>query len=246
MNEDENDMVRYIDGEMEDDERMAFEQRLHDMPDLARRMEIWRRNDSTVAAALADDLSVPMPAATLALLQMPEARTTAAVVSIDSARAARKAERDIRLGWRWPAGIAVAVAASALFVVGTTLNGGGATLATALDKARTGETIAIEARERVTPVATFAAADGRWCREFRIAAAKGNRTGVACRSRGRWSTEVMVASNKPVDAGDDYQTAAGDQLPALDRVYRRLGAADSLSPDDERALIDSGWRTKTR
>ena len=79
----------------------------------------------------------------------------------------------------------------------------GAALAQALDRTVSGETVAWRNPDSgssgtVTPLRTFRARDGRWCREYEQAidgpAGPERLVGIACRDAGAWRSEAVAAS----------------------------------------------------
>jgi hypothetical protein len=91
---------------------------------------------------------------------------------------------------------------------------------------------------RVTPVLSFAAKDGRFCREYTVSGSGG---GIACKGPAGWTVEARSSSGAaPADAGVIRQ-AGGPDGDALDAAYARLGASDPLSAEAERQLMEHGW-----
>ncbi|MGQ0672379.1 MAG: anti-sigma factor family protein [Hyphomicrobium sp.] len=96
--------------------------------------------------------------------------------------------------------------------------------------------------------ATFIDRQGRPCREFElapVAPATGDLTvAVACRAdEARWVVEGMVVQSAGKEQpGTSFSPAGGDSHAEIDSVLSRLGAKPALSPSDERALLDRGWR----
>lgn len=89
----------------------------------------------------------------------------------------------------------------------------------------------------VQPTLTVRAANGEWCREYRV----GDAVGLACREGGRWKVEAEGAGAGPAqDPG--ISLASGADGSSLDEAYRRLGASDPLAAQEEAKLIREGWR----
>jgi hypothetical protein len=94
----------------------------------------------------------------------------------------------------------------------------------------------------VRAVLTFRARDGRFCREFEVLAGSRGSTGIACRERGAWHTEVLLsAAVAPPDS--NYYTPAGESdEPAVAEVVNRLIQGDPLSAQEEAHVLSSGWQ----
>ncbi|MBP7241215.1 hypothetical protein [Amaricoccus sp.] len=101
--------------------------------------------------------------------------------------------------------------------------------------------------ERITLIATYRDRIGRPCREYEILhdADRALTRGLACRNSGEdWETELAVASRLPSPAmagGDGFVPAQGAASETLDAALDRLGIGMALPPEEERALIGSGW-----
>lgn len=95
----------------------------------------------------------------------------------------------------------------------------------------------------VTPLLSFRAADGRYCREFRLIAgdATMNRDGIACRTGDAWQAEVLVVGQPALADPGRVEVAGSGDRPELDRAYERLGADAPMAANEERRLIASGW-----
>ena len=126
------------------------------------------------------------------------------------------------------------------------------TLARALESTPSGAASATDARgAAVVPVMSFrqAGSDGI-CREYRVrnAAGEPDYAGLACRADdGVWRVAVHVETPKATAAqtqagGTSYQTATGPNAPAVDAVADTLISGDALGRDEEKALLENGWR----
>lgn len=242
-------LQRYLDEAMDAAERAAFEAQLAADPALAARAARLRANDAALrdamagadAAALAQRFGLTPPASS---------SPSATVVDFAAARADRAARQAqtpapvqagwARRNWRWAGGGAIA---AALVLAVTTLSTGGSGLAgdaqfqTALNRNASGTSVELADGRAVTPVLSFAAGDGRYCREFAIAAERG----VACRGDGAWQIEALVPGAAP-DASGGIRTAAGEDAAPLDALYQRLAAGDPLNAVEEQRLIADRWQ----
>lgn len=223
-------LSRFLDGELDDAETAAFEQRLEREPVLAARLERWLANDRAAARDIDAMLAArPAPA-------MPDC---APPVSLAEHRAAKqlKARR-----WFVPASLAASLALAGLLSL-SVLRSGEASPLDALETLPAGQSVTLADGGQLTAVLTFAAADGRWCREYALG---GQGSGIACREDGGWTAQGELAGGAAAPAGDSqgYATAAGTDPAALDDLYASLGAGDPVSIDQEAGLMQNGWTTR--
>lgn len=99
-------------------------------------------------------------------------------------------------------------------------------------------------RNRIEPQLTFVAADGRYCREYRVigqtAAVTQDLTGVACRGGdGAWTQQIAVTQQ--ISGGSDYRPAGKGASPIEDFMSGFMPAAP-LEDAAERKLLQSDWR----
>lgn len=93
----------------------------------------------------------------------------------------------------------------------------------------------------IRPLLSFPSVEGGWCREFLLTDASSESHGVACRSAGRWVTEVLAAEVSP-GASDQYRPAGA---PASDQVTAFIDSRSAdipLSQEREAELIARGWQ----
>ena len=89
-------------------------------------------------------------------------------------------------------------------------------------------------------VLTFPAADGRWCREFLLAQDESHWRGVACRDNGKWESQV-VGSEVFLEQETQYRPAGAGDSEQVARFIDETAADVALGPQQEAALISSGW-----
>lgn len=89
-------------------------------------------------------------------------------------------------------------------------------------------------------VLTFPAADGRWCREFLLAHDESHWRGVACRDEGTWVNQV-VGSEVFLEQETQYRPAGAGDTEKVARFIDETAADVALGPQQESALISSGW-----
>lgn len=217
------ELSRFLDSEMDAAEAESFARRLKEDPELAAQWREWQANDAAIRADFAglDDAvgALPAPSAAVPEIALPQAAN------------------DNR-SWRRFAGLAIAASLAAAVFAFTLRAPGGDTALAALDDLPSGETARLAGGEAITAVLTFAADDGRWCREYAIS---DGRQGVACRSSEGWRIEREIARDPASSTGTGYELAQGADPQALEDVYARLGGAEPLGREEEQALIRDGW-----
>jgi anti-sigma factor RsiW len=225
MTDDEDErLAAWLDGALSPEEAEAFAAALDADPALAAKAEAWRANDQALAGAFfaaerpIDDALI----ARLGLASVPVA--------------ANDNPRRSRLGWL-AAGSALAASLVAALVFTVRTPAPGDDLSAALERTASLASVQLADGRTLTPLLTVRAADGRWCREFR----SGGETALACRKdAGRWTIEAHGQTAAGPDAGSIAMAGGADPAP-LDAAYRRLGASDPVSAEQERALIGKGW-----
>jgi len=236
----------YLDGAMTGEEAAAFEADVGNDPALAERLVRWQGNDAMLRAgfeaAPVDDALVRR----LALGPVAQSRS-AEIVDL----AARRRKPQTRDAGPRPDRRVWAAAAAVLLIAGLAipalLGGGSETrdladsgaFQTALSELPSNKSAKLEDGSALTPVLSFAAADGRFCREFRHDESARSREGIACRDRS-WKIEGIAVAEAPADGGG-IQTAGGSGSAALDAVYGRLNPSDPFGADDEQRHIEDGW-----
>lgn len=146
----------------------------------------------------------------------------------------------------WPAAFVGALAASlALFMLLTPNDDADISrtpaFAAALDQTPSRDSTQLTDDARLTPMLSFASADGRYCREFALATRGSARAGIACKSNAGWQIEAWGGPAKPVTDSNEILAAGGANDPVLDTAYDRLDASDPMSAEAETALIRSKW-----
>ncbi len=232
MSVDDEMLMAYLDGELDEIRRARIEQALGGDPALRRRLETQRRLRERLSAHYAPALDEPVPDRFRRMLELD-------VADLDSARAGARL--------RWPVWQSFAALAATLVLgvfVGQSLpdtgpvrSEGGAIyargeLAAALDTQLASAPPA-DARTRVG--VTFARADGRFCRTFEAAAL----AGLACRADDKWQL-VMTAASPPQADGEYRQAASGSALVL--QAAQEMMAGEPLDAAAERRAQASGWR----
>jgi hypothetical protein len=138
----------------------------------------------------------------------------------------------------------VAVTASTFWLKQPAGIEGQAAFQTAMNGTNSGITVALGDAQTITPVLSFEAGDGRFCREFALISGAGSNQGIACKSGGQWKVEALIKGGGPLPANAEIQTAGGQDGAALDAVYNRLNAGDPLGMEKEKTIISAGWLKK--
>ena len=235
-------LCAYIDGELSDAERAAFETALAADPGATLRLARLREADEQMKAAfplVPTAENDPLAAAILAHrpgqpFRMPQQ------AEIRVLRPQQQPRWFQRPAWRG----ALAASFAAAIVGFVTLNRGGdhttvdAGLIAALNATPSGS----EARDGNTVthlVLSFRAADGRWCRVFDQN--DGAREGLACNGDDGWQVLALEAGS--ATSGD--LRPAGSNV-AIDALMDRLGGSEVLDAEREQALIQQRWKLQAK
>lgn len=247
----------YLDGALEPDLTTAFEQSLAADPELQTRLEALRLVNDGVRGAFDAPLQEDIPDRFMALFEdapAVDAAPTAPVVDLAAQRARRgpgsfdyrlplAAGLALALGWGGGMTFAPArVDQHAMLRADATAIEPGNPLFRLLSETPSAQSVALAGGDAFKPVLSFAAADGRFCREFELASEEAVSVGVACRGEQEWRVEILLAADDNPTGADGYVQASGFSAAALDVVVAELGAGEPLGPEDEAAAISAGWR----
>lgn len=229
------ELSRFIDGELADSEAEAVSAAIAADAGLAARLDRLRSVDRFFADAVSAIGRSPLPQSIRGLIEE----------EVVPARAAGMRRKSAPFVSRWRAPIAIA-ASFALGVVGAvglmrTIDGrgtplaagpiaAGSRLAAALDSVASGERHRIGAAA-VTPILSYRTTDGLFCRELRWDSGADSAHGVACRKSGAWTLHVVAAE----PAANGYRPASSS--PAVDAFVDGTIASDPLSGAEERAFL---------
>jgi hypothetical protein len=236
-------IVAFLDGALDDDAQAAFEAELASNSALAAEVERMLANDSLLREAFDGPMAEGADDALLARMGL--AQPAAPVIDLDSRRPAEpKGANDNTSGWsRWrlplSGGIVAALALMVTFGLG---DGDGSSFDAALDTTPSGQIAALADGSTLTPVLSFRAGDGRFCREFSLGSGAAGGSGVACRGDGGWKIEALDQGATQLARSDEIQVAGGADASDLDAAYDRLAAGDPLTGEVEQALITSHWK----
>lgn len=244
-------LMAYADGALEPDMIELVEAAMAAHPALAEEVDAYRRTHAALAGAFDAPMNEEVPPH-LAAMVMGGAQETETVTSLHAERV-RRANSVPAWGQ--------AAAACALFAVGSifgsTFLGGDAAdpagdllfagrldaqhpVAQALEHTASAQVVALPGG-RFDSVATFLTASGDICREFETSGGGGAVVGVACRSAGDWTIELLLQAEPSDSPQAGFQLASAFSADAIDAVLSDLQAGDGLSREQEACLIASGW-----
>lgn len=230
-------IAAYLDGAMSESDAAAFESEIADNPLLAAEMERLAGNDALLREAFAE------PEVDDAFLEkMGLGQSAPDVPHIEHSGIA--AANDNPPFWRrWSVPIGGAIAASLALVATLSLQqgAGGPGMGDALETTPSGQLAALDDGASLTPLLSFQAGDGRFCREFAYASGTAERGGIACRGGDGWQVEAWGEGAAPLPDPGEIALASGADTGALEDAYARLQASDPILADRENALIERGW-----
>ncbi|MEO8297242.1 MAG: hypothetical protein ABI574_05485 [Burkholderiales bacterium] len=250
MNWTDDDLMAYVDGELDSARRSALEQALASDAALRDRVNTWRAQRERLAAAYHPVLDEPVPDR-LAQLLAPAARA-AAVVDLAAVRAARSTKRPAAPDWRQWGGLAASLVLG--LALGMMVDRGGAPSngtdsAVAMVDGRLVATgplaqallsqLASEPPAQATVAVQLSFVDraGAYCRTFSTPAL----AGLACRQADLWAVQQVVAASEPASGSAMRQAATALPREVLDVVDRRVAGA-VLNAAAERQARDAGWQ----
>lgn len=235
------DIAALIDGSLTGAEAEAVARAIDTDPDARAEAERLRRLNALLRTAYETPAGAPVPAPIAAALFGGEGRV------------APLRRRRIWLPAAAAAAVALAVGLGLYVRLGGPGMGSGGALDIALGEVPAGGALhlALEslpsgeaAPGGVRPMLTFLNRAGRPCREFEIDGTEHDPAtlGVACRTEaGRWQVEAVAAAPEARPAMDGYAPAAGLATDRVSEALDALGAGPALKPDEEAALMRSGW-----
>lgn len=230
-------IAAYLDGAMSDAETEAFEQEIAGNPALAAEFERLAGNDALLREAFAepavdDDFIARMGLGPTAIEATSPAKSDP-VPANDNPPFWRR--------WSVPIGGAIAASLALVVTLSLTQGAGGNPIGDALEATPSGQLAALGDNASVTPILSFTAGDGRFCREFNYADANGERGGIACRDSSGWQVEAWGEGAAQLPDPDEIALASGTDTQSLEDAYQRLDASDPIVAGREQALIANGW-----
>ena len=241
---DEEMLGAYVDGELDDAAREAFERALAADPELARRVETQRRLRLALDSAFAPTLDEPLPERLLRAAQGHGPGTVVPMRTL-TGRATR---------WQAPHWWAMA----ASLVVGAVLGrqvlapqadatllttGPEGVVATGVLAKALSQQLAADRRGVVQIGLSFRAKSGDYCRTFEIRGAGASQAGLACREGEAWHVQIVEAVPPDTTAGGAMRQASSTALPVgVRRAVEASIAGDVLDAPAEVAARNAGWQ----
>ena len=245
-------LMAYVDGELDANARARIEAALASDAELARRVARQQRLREKLRAAFDEVLREPVPDRLLAA-----ARNAPGVASRADSRVSDLAQTHARRApsrrWGWPEWSAMAASVVGGAVIAhllwhspelapfTAKDGrlvAQAELAEALSK-QLANTQSVDAPTRVG--VSFRSKSGEYCRTF-VTREGGGLAGLACRQRDAWALQALSRLEPGSGEASTY-SPAGSSLPAavLQTVQERI-AGEPLDAAAEAAAQKGGWR----
>jgi hypothetical protein len=242
---DDETLMAFADGELEEPLRAEIAAAIAKDPELARRVEKHRALRAEVAGAFATLIDQPVPERLRAAAQPPRAPATEAHGNVVRFPArgtppppARWAGREwaamaaslvlgVMLAWRFlaPGGGDIATQDGVLMARGD--------LAAALNT----QLASNQPEDAAVAIGlTFKASDGGYCRSFVSRAT--STAGLACRSGEDWRIGVIQSVTVP---GGDLRQATSSMPPAILQAIESSWAGEPLDAAGELAARDAGW-----
>lgn len=265
---DDNTLLAYLDGELDDAQCAAVEAACAAQPALAQRLDQLALSDERVRRSYQAVLEEPVPLPLIAaILSAPDPRIQR--ISTPPRRATTAASATRWTTWLaplwagWGGRGAAAFASVALLALGAVvawnlhpgrdegwaLQAGGPlqdrSLLVALETAPSGREVEAAGRQ-FQLLASFERTQGGFCREFNASdnsAEAADHLGVACRTGpGQWELVVLATENRPADPQHGgYRTASERQFEVVDGWRLAHTRGQPMEPAQERALIERGW-----
>lgn len=241
MNYDDETLMAYADGELDEATRAGIEAAIAQDPALARRVEQHRALGTKIGGAFSGVLDQPVPDRLLSAARGAATKQVGNVVQFPA-----RATRPPATPWRareW-----TAMAASLLVGVfltwrfmGNDIAADKGSLVARGELARALNTQLAANQAADVPVAigvTFKSSDGAWCRSFLVR--ESATAGLACHADGAW--RIPVTTGVAIQSGDVRQAATQSMPPAILDAIESRRAEDAVGANDELAARDAGWK----
>ena len=230
--DDDHLLSMYLDGELDAARNKQLSERIKAEPALKTRLAMMQENDRLLGKLFRSEAAA-VPAEIVAMV-----------------RSDNVVQFKAPLTWRSWSSVAVAasVALAATLLVNLNQSQGfnpmvmDDRLAQALDTSasRASGWEALDTERSFRSVLTFPATDGRWCREFLLSHDESHWRGVSCRDNGKWVNQV-VGSELFLEQETQYRPAGSGDSSNVARFIDETAADVALGPQQEAALIASGW-----
>jgi hypothetical protein len=240
------ELMAFADGELAPARAARLEALLPGRPDLAGRVDLYRRTRAAAAASVKAHLDEPVPAKLKASVEDMIRRASSPkpsenVIPLQS----RKSRASSPSFASWAAPIAACLLALIAGAAGYWLATQGSVspgtyqiagiadpeLDQILSKLPSGEkSLLANSGAEISMIASFQRSDQVLCREFNIAhAVIGDHLAIACRSAGKWSVDLALRTSG--GAADTYKPASSTET--IDAFLQALGAGPALEGQAE-------------
>lgn len=269
MTVNEETMIAYLDGELSTEEMDRITGLVASLPGLAAKLEALRASDTRLAEQFAAVDQKPIRQDTLDLIKnfgagnapTPSIDETNIVTFKPRNRVVAAIAANISWGQAIAASIALFVGIGAGMQLTAPQNGDTSTYVTlqtaglitpasplynVLENtpSLTTATLAGANDTAATPVMSFRAKEGTYCREFTVISGPAHSRNVACRANNGWLIKIAVATagaGLAAPTGDGFVPASSAEDALMDNVILDLMVGDALDGALEKTLIDRGW-----
>lgn len=239
---DDETLMAFADGELDEAQSQALEEALATDDALAERLAVFLDSRQLVGDALKPLIDEPVPEALLvSVRRMAEDAQRAAGKLQDNVVAFHPRQQPVAApaARRWLMPLAASVVAVITGVVGFSVGrmgppaaDSGAEIASALDREASGKDVALDASGKVLHViATFRDERGDVCREYEVKEPAGRTLTIACRQQDGWTTRLALTA----PTADGYVPASSQET--IDAYLASIQAGAPLSAEEERTAL---------
>lgn len=265
MTFEDTDLMAYMDGELSPSRRREIEKQLAQSPELRQQLEHLQAADTLLTDSLAHTSKRTARPDTMALVNdLANKLGNHTAQPVNNLVALETRAQNTRSIWTRPF-MPQAIAASVALLVGfslgnlTTQTESGAGMNTeyamgivsphsplyqALETSASQEAVrfGVENEASATPLTTFRAEDGIFCREFSTSAPEGGSHGIACRKNRGWRIKAVVATDPARTSDTDmFVTASDTTTDPISNMIMTMMEGDALSVSDEEKAITGDW-----
>jgi hypothetical protein len=233
---DDETLMAFADGELDEANSLALEQALAKDEALAERLAVFLDSRRLVGDALKPLIDEPVPGALLASVRKMAEDAQRQRTPQDNVVSFRPKQPTAR---RWLTPVAASLVAVVTGVIGFSLGRmdpstpvAGAEIAAALDREASGRDVTLAASSTVLHVvASFRDERGEICREYELKQPESSTLTIACRQNGTWTTRLALTTPR----ADGYVPASSQET--IDAYLSSIEAGAPLSPEEERAIL---------
>lgn len=235
---DDETLMAFADGELDEANSLALEQALAKDEALAERLAVFLDSRRLVGDALKPLIDEPVPGALLASVRKMAEDAQRQGTPQDNVVSFRPKHQQ-PTARRWLTPVAASLVAVVTGVIGFSLGrmepstpDAGAEIAAALNREASGRDVTLTASSTVLHVvASFRDERGELCREYELKQPESSTLTIACRQNGTWATRLALATPR----ADGYVPASSQET--IDAYLSSIEAGAPLSPEEERAIL---------